>query len=367
MRSDKQTVAWDLFNRLREKILPSPEISATMIMSCGKNDYVEKAFKVYKELLAQGLTPNSHTHSALIYAGSKRKEFYPQIVDLFKEMQSLGMSIDIRVYNHLLVGCGKVADLQTALSLWDQLCSGETNLFPTEVTVANMLWALASVETEVDKISLRQFHYDMNPEELKKNAEDVYDWAVSAGLPINGYVKNAFLAVMTNHVFVERAEQIFKDLVSGSNKDALPHSYELMLKLYDSAEDYPKSQALILNAQATGIKLSFEAWRAGVRTAALTDHLEESVETLQCMVNAGHRPSVKDIKALHLRLCENEKWTLKKRMDELCLPPVKPSINPFTTWRQRSVKLHNLLKDVYGKEAPSLTTKIDKGIDSGPL
>lgn len=235
------------------------------------------------------------------------------------------------------------------------------NVTPNTATVTNLLWVIASVETTGDKISLRPYHYDMNPEELKALANQVLSWCKEMDLPINGYLLNAYLAVMTNHNFVSEAELIFEEMLPKYGQPT-SHSFELMLKLYDSTGNFQGTQKLIEQSRQSGLGLSFEAWRAAIRSAASTTHLKESIDYLRAMVNAGHKPSLEDLKLLHLRLCENEKWELRKQMGDLCLIPPETANNPYTSWRKRSILLHHLLQDVYGKDAPELATKLDKGL-----
>lgn len=360
LSKDQSEAAWELFDGLRSRVLPAPEICGSMLMNCGKNDLVEKAFKTYRELQAQGLEPNWITHSALIYAASKRKSFYEKAMALYREMESRRMSIDIRVYNNLLYATSKVGDLETALELWN-LVQDNDKLQINDISIANMLWTLAAVETLEDKISKRPYHYDADPAELKAKAQELIKLAKeSEHIALNAYILNGYLAVLANHNFVDEAESIFWDEFKSHHLAPTPGSYEIMFKMYDFSKDFTKTKELLEHASEQKVVLGFEAWRAAVRTAAITGNLTDSIDWLRQMVKAGYRPSVTDLKVLHLRLCENEKWELRKQMGELCLPVAKVPNNPYTNWRLRSIALADLLAQVYGKNAPKLATKADK-------
>ncbi len=351
---DNSVLAWDLFDGLRSKVLPAPEICSTIMMNCGKHDLIEKAFKTYRELQAQGHEPHYLTHSALIYVACKRKEYYARAIELFRQMEANRMNIDIRVYNNLLLGTAKSGDLTTALELWNRLQeSTDEKLKINSITIANMLWSLASVETPTDKISKRPFKYDMNPEELRTTAKDIYNLDVKT----DAYTVNAYLAVLANHNFIEEAEQVFWTHFTANGVVHNPSTYEIMLKMYDFKQDFEKTVELMTKAEASKIVLGFESWRAAIRTAALTTNLPTAIDWLKKMVAAGYKPSIENLKVLHLRLCENEKWQLRKEMGDLCLPPIVEPKNPYTTWRKRSLAVAELLKRVYGKDAPKLATK----------
>lgn len=349
-------MAWSLFEGLRAKTLPVPEVCSVILAHCGKQDRIELALKTYQELQAQGLAPNELTHSALIYAAAKRRAFYPKAVALFKEMETNRMPIDIRVYNNLLMGASKVGDLHTGLELWNRV-QEEGSPAINQHTVSNMLWTLAAVETAENKISRRRYHYDLEPAELKATAEAVVRHAEQSGVVINPHILTAHLAVLANHNFIEEAEALFWTRLS-EHRPA-PSSFEILLKMYDAALNYSKTEHLVAFSKEHHVSLGFEAWRAAIRTAALTSHLPQSIEWLKEMVAAGHRPRVDDLRALHLRLCENEKWELRRVMGELCLPPAQIPSNPYTNWRKRSVAIAELLAKVYGKAAPSLATKLE--------
>lgn len=360
LAKDQSEKAWDLFEGLRSKLLPAPEICGSMLMNCGKHDLVEKAFKTYRELQAQGLAPHWITHSALIYAASKRKEYYEKATELFREMESTRMQMDIRVYNNMLQATSKTADVATALELWNRLQdSDDAALQINSITVSNLLWTLAAAETSTDKISKRPYHYDMNVDDLKKTAKDVFEYVVAKNISPNAFTLNAYLAVMANHNQVEEAELIFQSTFEKFNVAHTPATFEIMLKMYDAAQNYEKTSELLGLAKQKNMSLGMEAWRAAVRTAALTKHLPEAIDWLKSMVSAGHRPSIESLRALHLRLCEEEKWQLRTVMGELCLPPATVPVNPYQAWRHRSAALADLLAKVYGKAAPKLATKLD--------
>jgi hypothetical protein len=201
----------------------------------------------------------------------------------------------------------------------------------------------------------------MNPEELRTTAHSIIEWATDSGIEINNHVKTAYLAVMAMHKFVPDAEAIFKT-IPASDKKATSCAFELMFKLYDTTLNFEATQALIERSKVEDIPIPPEGWRAAIRTAALTNHFDEAIESLKGMNAAGIKPTRDEIKALHLRLCEHEEWALHRQMSELSLPAATANKDNYVTWRKRSIELSKLLQNVYGKNAPQLATKIDKGI-----
>lgn len=81
---------------------------------------------------------------------------------------------------------------------------------------------------------------------------------------------------------------------------------------------------------------------------------------LQEMTSNGYKPSMEDLKVLKLRICEMKKFEYKPKMEALCIPDPKPMKSVVTAWRDRSKKLDEFFKSVYGNNGPKLATKIEE-------
>ena len=241
-----------------------------MIRRCGRFDEVEKAFLTHKQLSHQGMTPNGECLSALIYAASKRKEYFATAIEIYRQMDLLKIPIELSVYNNLLFACSKVSDLSTAIGLWQKvLSSADTTLCPNEHTCCNFLWVLASVETMDSKISKRDFVYDMRLEDIVDAANQVYRYVQSQSIPVTPHLLSALLAVYSNSKQKELAEQLFRDICDRYGLARNPFTYELMFKLYDNVCDYDAARAVYSQCIQEGIRLPYEGWRALARAAAL--------------------------------------------------------------------------------------------------
>lgn len=354
LKRDRDAEAWQLFDDLRSKCLPTPAVAATMIFHCGRGDQVERALVLYKELAGQGMTANARCHSALIYAASKRREYFSHAIDLFRQMELFKMRVDLRVYNNLLYGCSKVSDLPTAMSLWRAVVSQrDAALRPNEHTCCNYLLALASVETAGDKISKRAFHYSVSPQALKVAAQEVWEYAGAAGIAVNAHLVSAMLAVYSNHRMTREAEELFW----GRGGERTPFAYELMFKLYDSTRNYPAALRTYAQLRLDRLKLPYEGWRALARAAALCNQLEDSIGYVEEMVRHDYTPHHSDMRVLHLRYCEHERRDLVDRLQAICKrEPVAAPDRP-APWLDRSVAVAELLKQAYGKDAPELASR----------
>lgn len=84
-----------------------------------------------------------------------------------------------------------------------------------------------------------------------------------------------------------------------------------------------------------------------------------SIKWLQEMTSNGYKPSIEDLKVLKLRICELRKFEYLPKMEALCIAEPKPIKRVVSAWRDRSFKLDQFFKSVYGKDGPKLATKIE--------
>jgi pentatricopeptide repeat protein len=239
-----------------------------MIRQCAKLDQVEKAFALHEKLTAQGMTANPTLSSVLIYAASKRKEYFPKAIDIFRQMELLKMPIDIFVYNNLLSACAKAADLNTAMALWQSILT-TPSLRPNVFTCTNYIWALASVETRSSKISKRDFVYEGTSLDLIQAVDEVRKYMQTSAIPLNSHSLSAMLAVYSNHGAQFKAEELFWKKYNELNLPRDPFSYELIFKLYDNVRNYEGAEKVYRDLKDRNIKIPYEGWRALARTAAL--------------------------------------------------------------------------------------------------
>ena len=233
---------------------------------------LEMGLKLYREIVADGMEPNPVTHAAMIYLCSRSKRSFENAVNFYNQMELLNFPIHLRVHNYMLQGCGKVADLETAMKIWNNLVEKsltDSRLRPNEFSLSSILWALASVETSELKLSKRDFHYEMEDGEktLVDLATDIYRQGTAIIQP-NSHLANGYLAVLTDNLSIERAEDFFHNEMTG-NCQRTEHSYEFMFKMYDTLRDFGKALELKSKMDSDKVIVPFEGWRAMIRTAAL--------------------------------------------------------------------------------------------------
>lgn len=342
-----------LYAMLKLRLAPLPTTCARIIIHLARSDFVEKAMLEYEEAVKLGMPKNAVTHSAMIYACSKRKGFYAKAFELLHQMDVNGMPVDLRVYNNILYACAKVSDLRTALIIWSTIqkrAENDDTFTPNVHTFSNILWSLASVETNQNKISLRPFIHSVTPMEIMGHAIRILHSMQSSGVPMDERIITAYLTVAANHRFREVAERVFNVEFDkyGYKRTAL--AYDVMFAMYDALEDYKASVALKKRLDAEGMTrgLSLDGWRSLVRTAALATRLDEAVAYLEEMNSHGHVPNSEAMQALHLRIFENERWDLRERMLKLVRHPAALHSTSMAGWRNRAEKLDAMMEHLYG-------------------
>ena len=268
LKSGDNEKAENLFSIVKSRCIPSPELTGMILMNYGKTGRVEMGIKLYHEIIASGMEPNPVTHSAMVYLCSKSKAHYTKATAFYDQMALFNFPMHLRVHNYMLQGCSKVADLDRAMKIWNKLIdSTDPKLKPNEFSLSSILWVLASIETVETKLSKRDFHYDMDKNDLVQMATDIYRQGTAIIQP-NSHLSNGYLAVLTDNLAVEKAEHLFHN-ETVDNCKRTEHSYELMFKMYDELRDYDKTRALKVKMDSENLIVPFEGWRAMIRTAAL--------------------------------------------------------------------------------------------------
>lgn len=262
--------AWNLFDDLRSKALPAQHTTSLMLHRCGELENPEKAFLTFEQVTKQGMIPNIPCMVSLIYAASKRKEYYSKAMEIHRQMELLNMPIPLPVYNHLLYACGKVADLGTALKLWKKLTTSEDAARQAnQYTICNFLWVLASVETMHTKLSRRAFVYELDRDELDKTVMEVLKFIDERQIPRTAHLMNALLGFYSNNWKQKQAEELFWQTLPATGIARTPFTFELMFKLYDNVKNYEGACQIYNHLKEEKVSLPYEGWRALIRSAAL--------------------------------------------------------------------------------------------------
>ncbi len=339
---------------LNKSVKPAPLVVGVAITLCGKRGLTEMAFKLYREAKERrGLLLNRVTQSALLGAASKRKEYYRETVDLFRQLLALKMTPDIEDYTNLVTGAGKVGDLQTALAVW-QLCTLQSQ--PTDQLAVSVFYALASTESTEYKYSKRQYQVELAEKDILGLAKEI--WGQLAQLKIKPHARlmGAYLACIALHKDRNEAERIFyNDLPIYGPRH--PAAYESILRMYDSLKEYSALYRVLGEASFEKPQFNKMTWRAIARMYAFMGEYSKAVDAVQDMKEAGFQPTFSEMKSVYVKLHNEQENGLKDRLVGLLkIERTFNTNNPYVPWRHRSRKIASFLGEIYGPNAPKLAT-----------
>ena len=258
---------------------PNNKLCSLVIRSCGKNLEVEKAFLVYKELLAAKKKPDAMLLESLLYACSLRKDYFKEAFGVLSQLESCGFKPSSDALQYLLIGCAKNGDFKTATILWDELIAVYQHIHfylplirgaPSDCTIAQMLYVISKIETRATKTSKKAFFYDLDCKGLVSKAAEIYQtFVIKEGRIPTGHILSAYLAVaVRNHDF-DLAHHIFNEEFVTYKLERHSNVYESMFCLYHSKKMLLECLNLRSTALSANISLTFQSYCQLIRCAVM--------------------------------------------------------------------------------------------------
>lgn len=362
IRDKNFTLAISLLDK--SPITTHPPLVAHLITRMGQLDLVEAALKIYKTYSVTSPTSiNTFLQTSLIGLLVRRKE---NVSAAFDEMDKWILHLKsssfnennfkhppLMAQNHLLIGCAKIGDLSTAISIWNGILK---NYSPDVYSYSSFFWALASSTGKGKK-----FNYSLSKKEIIDTATKVWERMLEdASIIVDPPSISAILSVYCNMMAIGEAESIFNKFAKSSNN---PFHHELMFLMYSKRKDlWYSALALWMNFVNNNnnqqIILPLEGWRAIVKSATMANELEYACEILEKMVLSngdGKKAIFKDFIFLHMRLCESGRRDLIIKIRSLFEGEKKRTENRVLSFRKRSVAVGDLLSKIMGpKDAPKI-------------
>jgi pentatricopeptide repeat protein len=340
-----------IYKSLLEKCsCPSPRIVNTFIRILTKNNFPEKAFKEFIDVCRRGLQPTEEIFHSLLYTTSKNKDYFPEMVDVLRQINLRDFSVNIECLDHLLYGCSKLGNLSMALEIWKSI--PECGLVPNLKTFTNMFWALASSETKDNKLSVhRKYIMEADLREISVTARDIMGQLETQQLTPDLTTMTAYLAVFCNCKDQETAEKLFTNFPFEKNQS----HFEMMLGLYDSLKDDAGTLKLIgTSLTKMNPNINYAAARHAIRTLALTGNYEKGCDILHHQIKG--KVKYEDVKELYHSALSDGNLPAMRFIKSRCLKLSRYHSNPYSNTRKRSIILGNILSEGYGQKGPKVTT-----------
>lgn len=375
----KPELALQWYDRLIARMPPTPEICSLLLQHHIKKDEPERALWLFEGAVKQGM-PRYHpiTQNFLIQATAKRRHLYGEMWTLVRQLDTHGMgSATSAVYASILEACGRVGDLQSAMCTWrflqrhdsasslNQLSANKNIvnniravnglLLIDGVVLTNMLYCLAAIDTDNNKISVRRniVHSKLKGKDLVGLSTKILSTMLAQGhVKMHPRLLHAYLAVACSHKMQELAERIFfvefEKYGCGHSRPAI----DIMMRMWDSVQRYEKAKALREWARQQNIALGLDAYRSLIRCAALSNKLDEAMCHLGDMITnvygGKQGPPHSSMRLLHLKIFEAERWDLHYRLVTMLDFPKPVKKNPMSAWRVRAEGLNEIFEHLYG-------------------
>ncbi|KAK3161032.1 hypothetical protein QOZ80_1BG0070760 [Eleusine coracana subsp. coracana] len=169
-----------------------------------KNRRFDSSFKLYDEMIREGLTPDPFTYSTLLSGCMKFKQGYTKAMGLINELNSRGLQMDSVIYGTLLAICASHNYCEEAEVYFQKMKDeGHTpNLFHYSSL-------------------LNAYSENANHEKAELLMKDLR----SSGLTPNEVILNTLLKVYSKGGLFEKAKELLSELeASGFAQDEMPYS-----------------------------------------------------------------------------------------------------------------------------------------------
>ena len=192
---------------------------------------------------------------------------------------------------------------------------------------------------------------DAKLEEISATSRSIMDQLRQRQLVPDLTTMTAYLAIFCNCLDQDNAEKVFNNFPFEKN----PSHFEMMLALYDSLKNDTGTLDLMgPNLKKKNPMINKAAARHGLRTLALTGHLEKGCDILHYQI--GGKVKFEDVKELYHSAFREGNLQVMHFIKSRCLRLSYCQPNPYSRIRKRSILLGDILKEGYGTKGPKIAT-----------
>ncbi|KAL7748896.1 hypothetical protein RI367_005809 [Sorochytrium milnesiophthora] len=310
--------AWKTFYDMQFKHFPPDEVTYSLMMkACAQTDDAEKALNLFDDMRNRNLYPTTTTFNTLLYALSRRADYAPEAMRLYRQMvQSTSVSIhgvektftpDTYTFGYLMAAARKLSNWHMGMAVWDeavQHASVDVKLVEVALwTLANAgrSWQPRKSTRSTDSGSM--VHLDPalppalapvedNTAYLRATSDQLFAYAQRLAPEGNQAAFNAYLATHFPH-HATRGYRLYQEALSNGQVNGVTHLLALAHCMSSTSQEW----------RMKGVA-AFEAWEIGLRAVSAT---AASHDLRHC----GFFPA-KSV-ALLRRQCQEHHLTLERR------------------------------------------------------
>lgn len=223
--------AFKIFNNMIENgVKPNDVTYNSLINACVRCDKIEEAWDLLAQMEESGVIPDNFTYSTLIKADYSQNDYRPnqksynldRIFKLLDKIKERNQKPDEIVYNCLIDACIKHRDINRAVAVFNEMQLA--NIIPSSVTYGILIKAYGQ-SNQLENA----FNAFLKMKDLNLQPNDV-----TYGCLLDACIRNNSLV---------RAEEVFKNMVK-DNVHINTIMYTTMIKGYSKAHKLPEALSI---------------------------------------------------------------------------------------------------------------------------
>jgi pentatricopeptide repeat protein len=170
-----------------------------------QTENVERAFRLYKEMISKDILPVESTFNALLKVCATRADNYAECFSVLERMRENGLMPDATTYATLLSAAGRMGDIVQAEKLFAEMMRPEHRFeFPNQIHYCSLLRAYARIA--------RAQRIDFREERLKRVEElwtELHERLQEKGQRLLPAHINSYMNVYCEYLNLNEARAIF--------------------------------------------------------------------------------------------------------------------------------------------------------------
>ncbi|KAL1105548.1 hypothetical protein V6Z11_D04G140400 [Gossypium hirsutum] len=338
---------------------PNMYLYRAIIDTCGLcGDYM-KSRNIYKQdLVNQRVTPNIYVFNSLMNVNAHDLGY---TLDLYKDMQNLGITADMASYNILLKACCLAHRVDLAQDIYNEVKDLEsTGVLKLDVftycTIIKIfadarLWQMAlkikedmlSTGVTPNTVTWSSLINACAHAGLVVQAFQLFEEMILSGCEPNSQCCNVLLHACVEASQYDRAFRLFRSW-TGSQEGNIDTTYNILMKACGT--DYYHAKALMNEMKSVGLSPNHVSWTILIDICGGSGNVEGAIQILKTMYVTGIKPDVVAYTTA-IKVCVESKrlklaFSLFEEMKRYSVQPNLVTYNKLLRARSKYGSLHEV-------------------------
>ncbi|GAB4833720.1 hypothetical protein Ancab_031968 [Ancistrocladus abbreviatus] len=281
----------------------------TIIDVCGLCGNCFKSRSIYEDLLARKITPNIYVFNSLMNVNAHDLNY---IMDVYKQMQNLGVMADMATYNILLKACCLAGRIDLAQDVYREVQQLES----TGALKLDLFTYSTIIKVFADA-------------KLWQMALKIKDDMLSAGVTPNTVTWSSLISACANTGLVDQATQLFEEMLL-AGCDPNMHCFNTLLHACVEACQYDRAFRLFQTWKDSGVLTA----HSKISKGDLSGPVGEDCRSMPYFATISHhlnfakmtpfRPTTTTYNIL-MKACGSDYYRAKALMDEMKISGLFPN------------------------------------------